>query len=482
MYGGPVDIPAFEFLEKADGVYRWFPRPWDAAAVEARHAARAPGVLRGGRTYGCVFGGGADDTVATFARLLRPEPSRLRGRVRAWLVPLLLVVPVVLRLLAWTAWELVRWSGRALRDLALARGIESLHDLGARLLIGGWMRELFTLGVTLDVYAGVPVLYVNFVDYDVSGHALGPQHPAAFRALRGVDRSIGAIARAVRRVPELDYDLFVLSDHGQVLSVPFAAASPGQSVASMVLECFGPPRGETPAVARPAPAVTVDPPMPLWPFAAARQRGLEFLDRPLRERNAVWAGGLCVVPAGPNVNVYLTHTPGRVRTEEIEARYPGALARLSRHRAIGLVLARDAGGPVCYYHGEVFRIPPTPGVTGCPVFDRPDRHIVVRGLQDLLDMPSGGDVILYGHYADAGCVNYLGERGGHAGPSEAELYAFVAGPPALAATLAAVTAPSDLHAVLESYHQTTGGEPRRAAPSPPGGRACRARPEERSRG
>ena len=48
----------------------------------------------------------------------------------------------------------------------------------------------------------------------------------------------------------------------------------------------------------------------------------------------------------------------------------------------------------------------------------------MQGLQDLLSMPSSGDVILYGH-----CVNFLDERGSHAGPSEAELCAFVAAPP-----------------------------------------------------
>src|SRR5262245_56259550 len=33
MYGGPVDVPGFEFLDKRTGTYRGFPRPWDAAAV-----------------------------------------------------------------------------------------------------------------------------------------------------------------------------------------------------------------------------------------------------------------------------------------------------------------------------------------------------------------------------------------------------------------------------------------------------------------
>jgi hypothetical protein len=325
------------------------------------------------------------------------------------------------------------------------------------ILVGGWLRELFTLGVTADLYAGVPALYVNFVDYDVVAHELGPRHPAAFRALRGVDQSIERLARVVRRLPELGYDLFVLSDHGQIRSVPFHAVVEGTSVAEAILACFGPARGDAAAAAGPAPPAPPmprdgDPPVPFWPFTRRWQRNLAVAERPVRERNAVWVGGLCVVPAGPNVNVYLVHTPGRVLAEEIETRYPGGLVRLSRHAAIGFVLVRDARGPVCYYRGDVLRIPPAPGSTGCPVFDRPDRDIVVRGLQDLLSMPSSGDVVLYGNYADAGCVNFLGERGSHAGPSEAELYAFLAAPPHVDFDFGAVTRARDLHPLFARYH------------------------------
>jgi len=67
-------------------------------------------------------------------------------------------------------------------------------------------------------------------------------------------------------------------------------------------------------------------------------------------------------------------------------------------------------------------------------------------------MPSSGDVILYGHYAPAGCVNFLDERGSHAGPSESELYAFVAAPPRVAFDFRAVMRARDLHPLFARYH------------------------------
>jgi Type I phosphodiesterase / nucleotide pyrophosphatase len=452
MYGGPVDIPAFEFMDKRTGDYLWFPRPWAAARVEAAHAAGRRGIMCGGRTYGCIFGGGADDTVLTFAHLLKPAPRWGRLGVRARVVPLLVLLGVTAKTLALTAYEIGRWAGGALRDFSLGRFIVSPRGLLARRLIGGWLRELFTLSTAADIYTGVPALYVNYVDYDVAAHALGPGHRGARRTLRNIDASIRDIWRAARCVPDLRYDVFVLSDHGQTASVPFAEVGGPEPAAEMLLGIFQdlarrPPSSGEAVLDAAAPGLRP----PRWPLSPVWQQNLAYLEPRTRQRNALRAGHLCIVPAGPNVNVYLMDAKDHVPVEAIEARYPGVLEILSRHSAVGVALARDAGGPVCYHRGVRIRIPPPPGPTGCPLFDRPDRVLVTEGLRNLLAMPSAGDIVLYGHYAPRGCVSYLGERGSHAGPAEDELYGFVLAPPRVAFDFGAVRGPADLHACFAAY-------------------------------
>jgi hypothetical protein len=76
---------------------------------------------------------------------------------------------------------------------------------------------------------------------------------------------------------------------------------------------------------------------------------------------------------------------------------------------------------------------------------------VVRELDNLLAMPSAGDIVLYGHYAAEGCVNFLGERGSHAGPSEDELYGFVLAPSRVAFDGSAVDGPTALHRFFGTY-------------------------------
>jgi hypothetical protein len=449
MYGGPVDIPAFEFLDKRTGEYLWFPRPWASAQVEAAHAAGRRGIMDGGRTYGCIFGGGADDTVFTFAHLLRASPRWGRLGIRARVFPFLLLAWVSVKMLGVSIVEAARWIARAARDFSLGRPVSSPKRWLVRLLISGWLRQLFTLSVTADVYAGVPAIYVNFVDYDVPAHALGPGHRTALRALRYVDASIRDIWNAVHRVPELGYDLFVLSDHGQIASIPIESVAGPVPVAEVVLGAFLAGSHTAPAAAEARPPLAP----PLWPLAAVWQHNAAYLEPRSRQRNAVWAGALCVIPAGPNLNVYLTDVPGHAHLEVIERRYPGAVERLSRHPAMGFVLVRDAGGPVCYYRGVVLRIPPPPGPTGCPLFDRPDRQLVVQGLEDLLSMPSAGDVMAFGHYAAQGCVSFLNERGSHAGPSEHELYGVLLARPGVTFDFDGVSRPRDLYPLFAGYQE-----------------------------
>jgi hypothetical protein len=450
MYGAPVDIPAFEYLDKQTGQYLWFPRPWVAARVEAAHADGRTGIMEGGRTYGCVFGGGAADTVLTFAHVLRPSTRWGRLGIRARVVPFALLAWVSAKMLVVSIVESARWLGRAIRDFTLGHPVSSPRRWLARLVISGWLRELFTLSATADVYAGVPALYVNFVDYDVPAHALGPMNRTALRALRHVDASIRDIWNAVRRVPELGYDLFIISDHGQTTSVPFDTVAGPLSLAEAVFGCFlvgseAPRPGLADVLGRVLPGP--------WPLGPVWQQHVAYLEPRSRERNAVWVGDLCVVPAGPNANVYLTDVLGHATAEQIEARYPGALERLSRNPGIGFVLVRGARGPVCYYRGAVLSIPPPPGPTGCPLFDREDRVLVTKCLEDLLAMPSTGDVVLYGHYAPAGCVSFLGERGSHAGPSAEELYGVVLAPPHVTFDFAAVSGPRDLYPLFAGYQE-----------------------------
>src|SRR5437899_10395764 len=72
MYGVRPDIPGFHYHDKRQRSDVYFPRPGDAARVEASQSQGRRGIVDGGSTYGCVFAGGATASFFNFATITRP--------------------------------------------------------------------------------------------------------------------------------------------------------------------------------------------------------------------------------------------------------------------------------------------------------------------------------------------------------------------------------------------------------------------------
>jgi hypothetical protein len=405
MYGVRPDIPGFHFYDKRAGRELHFPQRGVAALVERRIAGDGAGILEGGACYACVFTGGASDSLWTYARL--KQLTRAGSGLRRTVLSVLLIGWVALKSVGLTLVTVARTVARApaallagrfrLRRTVLALGV----DIGVSI----WARHLFTLLVSADLYRGVPAIYVNFLDYDVAAHAFGPEDRLAFRALRRVDRSIGQLVRILRRLPELGYDLYILSDHGQARCRPFERVSRGVSIEAVVREALGPAGDE-----------------------------------------------IKVIAAGPNAFVYFTDRPDPLGAADIESRHPGALARLSRHPGIGLVLARGPSGPRCWHRGLQVSLGRRPDPSGRdPFARRDDRDLVLAGLRDLMAMPSAGDIVLYGTGAPGGHVSFIDEYGAHAGPSSEELHTFLLYPPDVALPAGQLTHPIQLYPHFRGY-------------------------------
>lgn len=453
MYGVHPDIPGFHWYDKRERAERYFPRPGVADLVEERLARGRRGIMEGGACYGCIFTGGATDSLWTFARLLRPGragPALLRMPLSA-----VLLAWVVLKCCVLTVTELTR---AVLGRVADPLGPGRLKGLWFKLGLSVWMRQLFTLAASADLYRGVPAVYVNYLDYDVFAHGFGPEHRLALRALRRVDRSIMQLHRVARRLPECRYDVYVLSDHGQVRARPFRRVSRGASIEQTVVDVLGRRPAAYPGTHGSGKDGLIRLKSQLADYRRVRSRGVfqRFLtylerDRPwLREAGLPDASDtIRVVAAGPNAFVYFTEAPEPLPVEEIEARYPGGAAALSEHPGIGFVLARSAAGPVCWSRGR--RTVLDQDARGTPFEGRADRDVVLMGLRQLMAMPSAGDLVLYGIGATAGDVSFVDEIGAHAGPAEAELQTFILHPPAVALPAGPLTHPIQLYPHFAAY-------------------------------
>jgi hypothetical protein len=419
MYGVRPDIPGFHYYDRERRGDVHFPRRGHAAYVEAKHAGERRGILHGGSAYGCVFTGGADNSLFSFARLTQPTGRGVLTAVSAGVV----LAWVVVKCLARTAYELLRAVLGFVADPVEAG--RSWRWLTIKIGISVWVRALFTLAVSRDVYAGTPAIYVNYLDYDVAAHAFGPRSPRAMGTLRRVDRAIHQLWRVARRVPGHRYDLYVLSDHGQAPSRPFRDLAGGRRLERWIFDRFLDPARA--GVAEAAPQMGLVQGIRIrWREASGLfQRFLNYVDEGFFRRGdpeAYERNGVRVIAAGPNAFLYALDAPAPLDAAALEQRFGGLAEDLSRSPGVGFVLARSGDGPLCFWQGKRHVLRESePG----PFASRPDGALVARGLVDLMAMPSAGDLVIYGIDAPGGHVSYIPEVGAHAGPSPEELHTFI---------------------------------------------------------
>lgn len=453
MYGVRPDIPGFHFHDKRRREDVYFPRAGDAALVEARQSAGRRGIVDGGSSYGCVFTGGAVDNLFSFAMIKRPTG---RGVVRA-ISNFVVLGWVLVKALTLSAVEIGRALLRLLAD-PVGEWNRGFKSLAIKIGISVWVRQLFNLAASRDVYRGVPSIYVNYLDYDVFAHAYGPRHRRALRALRRVDRSLHQLWRVCRRVPEHRYDVYVLSDHGQAHCTPFDKLAGGRRIERMLFEdVFSGTSVREVTPAHPAGRHHLASGIKAYRSGRAPgvfQRFFNYLEddfpwvlgelKEARERDNVR-----VIAAGPNAFVYFLDTPEPLTIQRIEDRWPGLGETLSRCAGIGYVLARSNEGPVCFWRGKRYRVSASdPG----PFAGRDDAAVVVEGINDLMAMPSAGDLVLYGTDAVGGNVSFISEIGAHAGPSHDELHTFIIGA-ASAPLPESITHPIELYPYFMAYQE-----------------------------
>jgi hypothetical protein len=443
MFGVRPDIPGFHYHDKRRRADVHFPRAGHAARVEQEQAAGRVGIVAGGSTYGCVFTGGARHNLYSFSRLTRPTGEGLLRALSAFVV----LAHVFAKSALLTLLELVRGLLGVIANPA-ANFRQGWQWLGIKIGISIWLRALFTLSVSRDLYAGVPAVYVNFLDYDVTGHAFGPRHRRTLRALRRIDRSLHQLWRVLRRVPEYRYDLYVLSDHGQAPCVSYPAVAGGDSLARRLFREFLDGGPATP----PGSADGRGPLSRLLDYRRGEkglvQRFLNYLEEDVfGEASAAERDGVRVIAAGPNAFVYVVDTPEPLTIEQLERRFPGLGEALSESPGIGFVLVRSERGPLCFWRGRRYQL--GPGQAG-PFRERADAELVVEGLLDLMAMPSAGDLVIYGIDAPGGHVSFIAEVGAHAGPSPEEMQTFIVAPPAVRLP-DPITHPLQLYAHFVAY-------------------------------
>ncbi len=501
LYGVGADIPGYTWYDKRQRRPVRMDDGADARLIEEDLAARGRPLLHGGSVYCSIFSGGARPRRWALTGIgerlglkdIAVDPTRdgveLPG-VRDVLAAALVHTATAGRI----ALSLGLDAGSALFETArfvskMGSAQHEQHFYLNRLLTECLFPEFAANATVVDIARGTPIVYSCFIGYDEYAHRRGPDSRTALLKLWELDRALGRIFAAVQAVPELNYELFLFSDHGQARTRP-AEQILGESIAEHLLcdsplpqslgggaparfqeSCVGYGSGGGGAAAGIAAKVrrlrrlsrVLPGPLGRGALGLARHASLA-LDG--AQRDGVRADGpLLIVPAGDLAHVYCTEVSEPLTEAAVRARHPHLLERCAGSPAVGLCLVRGekAGTVVALSAGR--RLELDRARDALEVARIVGHPMAAAYSKDLLACRSAGDLVLVGAGAPGGeTVAYPWEFGSHGGLSSEELETFVVHPASLGdQPFAGVERPSDLH---DFFEERAGRGPRAGAAAP----------------
>jgi hypothetical protein len=254
-----------------------------------------------------------------------------------------------------------------------------------------------------------PAIYAGFYAFDETGHAFGPDDRYSLGILRHVDDTIKRIAEA----RDGRYELVVLSDHGQIDTIPFNRVSdapfgqlvagwlPGYRVQEMKGGAYGP-----------------------------------------EEKSAT--GHVNITNSGGLSHLYFADRPRRMGHSELTRQFPDLVKNIATVDGIALVMARDGEQDIFWARGHELRDSEVKSVLS--EYDDPD--ILLSQLSRLNSFEMSGDLVMFGAFREGKQVNFENQAGGHGSIGGEQVHPFVFAKDEWDIDTSAVIGAHQLHPIL----------------------------------
>ena len=304
---------------------------------------------------------------------------------------------------------------------------QRIRDVQPRISRGGWyvvlrgitnvlLRDLNTSLVAEALLRGAPTIYVDLVDYDEIAHHAGPTRPESLRSLEGLDRVLGTLERVVAVAPR-DYEIVVVSDHGQALGATYEQLG-GETLLDSVRALMAEPAAD---------GVESDTGEDwgllnaLVNSALNLSRGSAVLGpdqgRPKQPAAAGDLPDVVTVGSGNLGLVWFPQVPHRLTLEDFQERWPGLVTGLAARPGVGVVVVdTEEQGLVAIGPRGLVLLEQDGAV---PEGEDPLLPYGPRGHADLVRaarLPHTGDLLLISTVTDRGHVHaFEGQVGSHGG-------------------------------------------------------------------
>ncbi|MBP2681030.1 MAG: rane protein of unknown function [Candidatus Krumholzibacteriota bacterium] len=463
FYGDGYDIPGFRWYDKKQARLVVSSNASDMSAVDERLAARAKSLLESGACINSLLHGGAAKRFLTLSSYEDRDFKKHRAELEDFAI-FSLHPYLYIRTMFFVIGDFIADRLQATIDIigrSRTRIRRSVKFSFLRAIGNAGFREGATYFAREELVRGTPVIYANYVGYDMVAHHAGPFSADSLGVLSRIDRQIRKISRTMTKKAPRRYDLIVLADHGQTPSVPFRTLY-GKSLSDFIGETIQTPSSE-------ALGTSVE----LGYFRTlvrelrradeaygkrtlrTQRRTLERIDDKMSRGEADGKIGesFVVCASGNLAHVYLTRTPERLTTERLLEEHSALVEALIAHPGIGFVMTARENGEILVMGKTGARRLPSGGTEGAdpllPYLGGKDDDAVIAALTRLGGFPHSGDLIVNGGLLKKDVVvTFEDQVGTHGGLGGAQTEPFILYPRRLKATPDRLSDPSKIHAYL----------------------------------
>ena len=340
LHGNNFGIPAFRWYDKKTRDIVVSSSMKDLSQLE-KQLSDGNGLLSdGGAVRASLLSGDASRVLMTASRAFDVSADDFRAYSAFYLNPYNVLRSSLLMLWDWILEKKASWSQKLRNEKPrINRG--GIYFL-LRSVMTVFLREFTFFALKVDMYSGVPYIYITLAGYDEVSHHSGIKRPDTLEVLRKLDKEFGKL-EIVARGSARKYDLVVLSDHGQTQGATFKDRY-GESLVDVVRRFVNNP-GKEYKVAGYAThyesAYYIDAAFKDYRFSTSalgkriqrRVNSNQQLIVGKEEENSI------VVLASGNLGlISFTTIDYRLTLEEILKEFPGLLPGLVEHPGVGFVM------------------------------------------------------------------------------------------------------------------------------------------------
>ena len=417
LYGDNSEIPSFRWWDRRQQVLVKFGPGSTFKEVAHKYFNGCRPLAQDGACIAACYPAGAAET---FGITYQSRSYSRAGGFRSALSVLLpyLANPLnIVDLLVHGATSIAR-TLKAYIDDRLGGEHPSAEYVIADLIEEMFVHHLTRHAVTKAMRARYPAIYAGFYAFDETGHAFGPGDRYSLEILKHVDHTIKKIAGARGG----RYELVVLSDHGQIDTVPFNSIT-------------GVPFGRLVADWLPG-------------YRVQAEKGKDFGPD---EKEAT--GRVIITSSGGLAHLYFANRAKRMNYSSLGDEFPGLALNIAKVNGVGLVMARDGKEDVFLAGGQEIRGDPLKALLA--QYDDPG--ILHSQLSRLNSFEMSGDLMIFGAFIDGKQVNFENQAGGHGSFGGEQAHPFVFAKREWELDTSSVNGAHELHPILSRLRDKLSG-------------------------